>query len=717
MAYTLILTEKPSAALKLAQALSEDKIEKLRKNDVTSYKIVRGGKNIVIAPAVGHLFVLVQKNGHWTYPVFNVEWEPVFIANKRNMWSKKYYQNIRDLSRGAEEFISATDYDVEGAVIAYNILRYICNVKDAGRMKFSTLTVPDLEEAYENMSEHLDFGQIEAGITRHHLDWLFGINISRALTLSLKVAGGFKTLSTGRVQGPTLDILTKRQREIDVFKPVPFWQLELLGLVKDKEMLFLHKKGKFWEKGEAEGILKKCTGKPLVIEDVKKKEYEQNPPIPFDLTTLQREAYRCFGYSPKHTLDTAQGLYEQALISYPRTSSQKLPAKLGYKTIIKSLAGQKKYAPLCQRLLDKPTLKPNEGKKIDPAHPAIFPTGNIPKDINPYQKKVYDLIVKRFLSVFAEPAIRESINVTGVIEGERFVTEGVRTIEQNWIEFYSPYAKFKEQLLPEIRKGERVDVRKFEMLEKETQPPKRYTQASILKEMETNGLGTKATRAHILQTLYDRGYIKEQAVVVTKLGEMVITALEKYCPEIISVNLTKKFEEDMEAISNGKEKMEVVVESAEKELRKILEKFKKHEGEIGKELLGGVKEVMKEETTIGKCSCGKGDLVIKRSRVGKRFVACTAYPACTETFSLPQNGNLTILSENCEKCGLHIVSVKRFRKRPWKLCVRCGFVVKRKPKKEGPEKELKPKGRILTNGKKMDTKGKAGAPEGKVQPV
>ncbi len=690
MAYTLILTEKPSAALKMAQALAEGEIKKLKNYDVTSYRISREGKDIIIAPAVGHLFVLVQKNGHWTYPVFNVGWDPVFIANKKNLWSKKYFQNIQKLVRDADEFISATDYDVEGAVIAYNILRYICNVKDARRMKFSTLTKPDLEEAYENAGSHLDFGQIEAGLTRHHLDWFFGINISRALTLSLKVAGGFKTLSTGRVQGPTLNILTKRQKEIDVFKPTPFWQLELLGLIEKKDILFLHKKGKFWDKKEAEGILEKCKGKPFVIEDVKKKEYKQNPPFPFDLTTLQREAYRCFGYSPKQTLDTAQGLYEQALISYPRTSSQKLPAKIGYKTIIKNLAGQKKYHPLCQKLLEKATLKPNEGKKVDPAHPSIFPTGNKPKDINPYQKKVYDMIVKRFLSVFAEPAIRESVNVTGIIEGEAFVTEGVRTIKQNWIEFYLPYARFKEQLLPEIKKGDRIDVKNFEMLEKETQPPKRYTQASILKEMESNGLGTKATRAHILQTLYDRGYIKEQAVVVTKLGEMVITALEKYCPEIISVNLTKEFEGDMEAISEGKEKMEKVIESAEKTLMGILDKFKKHEKEIGNELLSGVKEVMREETTIGNCSCGKGELVIKRSRAGKRFVACTAYPQCTETFSLPQNGHLTILSENCQKCGLHVVSVKRFRKRPWKLCVRCGFVVKRKAKEDN-EKELKPK--------------------------
>ena len=422
------------------------------------------------------------------------------------------------------------------------------------------------------------------------------------------------------------------------------------------------------------------------MDDVERKEQKQHPPFPFDLTSLQREAYHCFGWSPKQTLDTAQALYEHALISYPRTSSQKLPASIGYKKILESLSKQKKYKELCENLLGKKPLKPNEGKKSDPAHPAIFPTGNEPKGLNAYQKKLYDMVVRRFMSVFAEAAVRESLKVTLDVEGEKFTATGVRTITQNWMEFYKPYVKLKEQLLPEVRKGEPADVKKLELLDKETQPPGRYSQASILREMEKLGLGTKGTRALILHTLYDRGYIKESSIHVTELGKAVITALEKYCPEIVSVEMTKQLDEEMIEINEGKLKRESVLKRAQKELTGILEKFKAHQKDVGNHLLEAVKQVMKEETQVGKCTCG-GNLVIKYSRAHKRFVACDRYPKCTETFSLPQKGKLVITSENCSKCGLHVISVRAFRKRPWKLCVRCGFVNYKKKTEEGKEEK------------------------------
>jgi DNA topoisomerase-1 len=283
--------------------------------------------------------------------------------------------------------------------------------------------------------------------------------------------------------------------------------------------------------------------------------------------------------------------------------------------------------------------------------------------------------------VFAEAALREFMKIILDVNGEKFHANGARTVKPGWMEYYH-YMKFKEQLFPELKKGDKADIKLLEMLEKETQPPSRYTQASILKEMESLGLGTKATRAHILQTLYDRGYIKEQSIHVTKLGEMVSSALEKYCSEIVSPDLTKVLEKEMEDIEAGKEKRADILKKTESHLNRILKTFKEHEGAIGKHLLSAVKAVMKEETTIGPCTCG-GNLVIKYSRAHKRFVACDRYPKCTQTFSLPHQGKLTILSETCAKCGLFVVSVKRFKKRPWKLCVRCGFVNYRKKTDKG----------------------------------
>ncbi len=677
MSYTLVICEKPSAAKKIADSLAEGKIEEVKRLGASYYKIKRSEKDLVVVPVVGHLFVLDErKRGiEWNYPVFDVEWKPVFDVNKNNTWSRKYYENIKHLVNGADEFVSACDYDIEGSLIAYNSLRLICGVKDGKRMKFSTLTTDELREAYDAASKHLDFPQIEAGIARHFLDWYWGINMSRALTLSLKQVGAYKTLSTGRVQGPTLNILEKRQLEIDKFKPEKFWQIILNYILDKKELIATHTADKFWDKKEADKIFEKCKGKDGAVESIEKKKTKQSPPYPFDLTTLQRESYSNFGFSPKQTLDIAQSLYEQALISYPRTSSQKLPDKLGYKKIIEKLKKNKNFTDMCEKLLSKSKLKPNEGPKKDPAHPSIYPTGDYAKGLNVHQAKLYDMIVKRFLSVFGEPAIRESVKLTIDVNGEKFVTDGMRTVEENWIEFYRPYAKFKEQILPDVKKGDKIDGRP-EILDKETQPPKRYTQASILKKMESLSLGTKATRAGILQTLYDRHYIKEKSIEVTTLGKTVSNVLDKYAPDIVSPKLTKHFELEMEQIMEEKKKKEDVIEEAKKTLEKMLPKFKENQQRIGQELLIGIRELMKVESTVGNCKCG-GELTMRTSKNKKRFVGCTSYPKCTETFSLPQKGKITILSDKCN-CGLNVLSIKAYGKRPWKLCIRDGFMSKKK---------------------------------------
>jgi DNA topoisomerase-1 len=257
MSYTLVVTEKPSAAKRIASALSEGEPEKLSGSAVACYRVRRDGRELVIAPAVGHLFVLDEKNGglKWNYPVFSVEWKPTYVR-KGNEWAKKYFDSMEKLARDADGFISACDYDTEGSVIAWNIIRFIGGAKDGRRMKFSTLTTPDLLKAYDDMAPHLDFPRIEAGLTRHQLDWYFGVNLSRALTLSLEKGGAFRTLSTGRVQGPTLALLLSRQEEIEAFRPTPYWEIELIGAVGKDQIQASHAKGRFLEKAAAEGVMR-----------------------------------------------------------------------------------------------------------------------------------------------------------------------------------------------------------------------------------------------------------------------------------------------------------------------------------------------------------------------------------------------------------------------------------------------------------------------------
>jgi len=391
--YELIITEKPNASKQVAEALADDKPVKKDLKGAPYYTLKHGKKNIVVGCAVGHLFGLAEKKKSkgFAYPVFDIEWVPSHKVSKAAAFTKKYLEALKKLAKDAKSICVATDYDVEGEVIGLNIVRYVCNRNDASRMKFSTLTKEDLIEAYEKASKHLDWKQAEAGETRHFLDYFYGINLSRALTRAIKGAGMFKILSIGRVQGPALKTVVDREREIKAFKPVPFWQIELQGKKKPGFVAW-HEADKFWKEKEATAVMKKVNGeKKARIVSVKRGKFKQNPPMPFDLTTLQTEAYRCFSINPKVTLQIAQELYTNGWISYPRTSSQQLPPNIGYEKIMKKLAKQSNYKELANELLKRKKLAPNNGKKTDPAHPAIFPTGIAPKKLEVRQGKVYDL--------------------------------------------------------------------------------------------------------------------------------------------------------------------------------------------------------------------------------------------------------------------------------------------------------------------------------------
>lgn len=667
----LIITEKPSSAKKVADALADGIPTKKKSKQCSYYELTHNNKKIVVTSAVGHLYGLVEKNKQgWTYPVFEIEWASSYKENSDLKYIKDYINTISSLAKKAKEFTIACDYDIEGEVIGLNIIRFACKKKDANRMKFSTLTKTDLVEAYEHKMHHLDWGQAYAGETRHKLDWFYGINLSRALTASVKAAGSFKVMSSGRVQGPALKLLVDREREIQKFKPEPFWEIFLHGDYNKDKVEAKHIKDKIFDKKVVDKILKTVKGeKEAKIKEVKKTEREHLPPTPFNLTDLQSESYSLFKITPKQTLAIAQSLYLAGVTSYPRTSSQILDSKLGFQKILKQLSKQPIYEKMCNRLLELSQLKPNNGKKTDPAHPAIYPTGHIPKTLKPQEKKVYDLIVKRFMATFGEAALRETMNVNLEINGESFIAKGTRTLEENWHVFYKPYVKLDEIALPDMKEGEVVKIKKIDKVDKETQPPKRFNQSSIIRELEKRNLGTKATRADILDRLFQRGYVEGVQITVTKLGMETIVILEKYAPEIIDEKLTADFEEEMEKIREGKHKQEAVLEKAKKFLIKLLADFKKKEKVIGKEILKSVRETQEIQNYMGKClKCKEGKLVIKRGKFG-RFIACDKYPDCKVTFKIPQMGLVKLAEKECELCKFPRIQVIQKGKRPHVFCI------------------------------------------------
>ena len=670
--YILLITEKPQAAEKIAAALGEGKDRKVNlPGGVSYYELERNNKQVIVSNAVGHLFSVAQTIKGTGYPIFDIGWFPNYEVRKKD-FTKKYYLVIEKLVKNASEIIIATDFDVEGEVIGYNIVRFIANQKDAKRMKFSSLTANEIQKSYDNARPTIEWGQAIAGETRHFLDWLYGINLSRALMHAIKTTGKFKIMSIGRVQGPTLHLIVDREREIKKFKPEPYWQIFITVNDGKNKLELKHNRDITKASGLRKGQsplhkFKELKDKTCKV-STKKTQQTIIPPAPFDLTTLQTEAYKFHGITPSNTLKTAQKLYLAGLISYPRTSSQKIPEDMKPNEILNKL--KKRFPKLTQYTTRS---KPIEGYKSDPAHPAIIPTGDYNR-LNGYDEKIYNLIMKRFISCYCDNAQLENKKIETEIDKLKFSAKGLEILKSGWMDVYP--IKMEEKEVKDMEGAANVDAVKTK--EKETKPPKRFSPASILRELEKKNLGTKATRANILETLYNRNYIKEKSIQATELGMRLIDSLEKHSPIIIDEKLTREIEKDMDEIRNSKKDLEkkqkTTIKLAEKALTKISEDFKKQEVAIGKELIQANEALYKQQAEENNLhipcpGCNKGELTIKYTpRFKSYFIACTEYPNCRQTFPLPSQSIIKRINKVCEYCKYPMLIRTKPGKRPWIFC-------------------------------------------------
>lgn len=651
--HEVIICEKPKSSEKIAGALFPDATKK-KQGKVSYWEHVEGDKRVTIVSAVGHLYSLRPKKNSEEH-FFDLEWAPIHEIDKKKGYVKDYLNVIKKFAAGADRYIHACDYDIEGTLIGFNALKYGCGdeaLQKTSRMKFSTLTRDEIQRAYQNPIE-VDYGQVDSGAARHILDFIFGVNISRSLMKSVKAATNrFIKLSAGRVQTPTLAILVEREKEIRDFKPVPYW---IIRAELQEGITAESKRGKIFKQELVDSILEKCQGRDAEVKDVKVRETIRKPPVPFDLGTLQSEAYHVFGFSPKKTQTIAQNLYTEGYTSYPRTSSQKLPESIGYEKILKNLAKNPSFGVHIERL--RGPLKPHEGKKEDEAHPAIHPTGLLPSELSKDEKKVYDLIVHRFISVFGEDAVLQTMKVELEIGEEEFSFSRKRVSKGGWMESY-PYTKMEDEEFPDISSGASLAVRNVSADERETKPPARYNEASLIRELERRGLGTKSTRADIIAKLYDRKYIEGKKIRVSPLGENIIDTLTRYCEKITSEELTRQFERELEDIMRGNISKDRVIDEAITEVRSILRDIEDNLMDIGRDLY----RAYQDSRVVGECPACDGKLVIKYSpRNRSTFVGCSRYPDCRTVYSLPKGA--TVLKTRCEKCDLPIISYGRPRQR------------------------------------------------------
>ncbi|MBV9669000.1 MAG: DNA topoisomerase I [Nitrososphaeraceae archaeon] len=727
--YDLVICEKPDAALRIAQALGSlsfkkmSRLEKAKRERLPPVFSVtdRNNQRFVVCSALGHLYGLVDIRGNRTiYPVFDVTWRPLKKKGthgfKTSAKTEQIIRSISALSHKATRIVHACDYDQEGEVIGYNILQYACDNKyeSSLRAKFSTLTDEEIRNSFDNLLRPSK-GLAEAGRSRHMIDFIYGVNLSRALTQSYKVSNegkAFCNLSIGRVQGPTLAFVVEQDIEIRNHISDPYWTISGEFEKNGHRIKAHYHKQKITTQSQATFIVNECTDQYGKITTIKDEKVGSKAPNPFSLGDLQSEAYRVFKFSPSHTLAIAEKLYLDALISYPRSSSQKLPASINYKKIILHLSsfvdsttGGAVYSILASKLLAKDHLSPNEGRKTDPAHPAIYPTGEKPKRRpQSAEIKLLDLIIKRFFATFGEPAISQHTTITILVKDEHiFIADAKKMIYEGWMYFYKPYSNGSplgdQTNLPLLRNDDILKSVAITMSEKFTQPPVRFNEASLLQKMEKEKIGTKATRSEIISTLFKRNYItstntySRESVVVggvggrtrsgieaTDIGFELVQSMHKYIPNIVSTNLTRSMEEQLDNIEVGKAKSAAVIEAAMDRLKEAIVSFKEKEIDIGRQITEAIaitrnEQRQRQQITLGTCPiCKNGELrIIKSNTTQKRFVGCSNYSTgtCKAAAPLPQKGLITKMEKICNVCKWPMVksTYGGQSKNPWVFCV------------------------------------------------
>ncbi len=560
------IAEKPSVAGEIAKVLGATS----RKDGYYE------GNNFQVTWTFGHLCTLKEPHDYlsewkrWslgTLPVIPSQFGIKLIANKG---VEKQFGVIQKLVQAASEVINCGDAGQEGEVIQRWVLQLAgCKVK-IKRLWISSLTEEAIREGFQKLQDSDKFNPLyAAGSSRAIGDWLLGINATRLFTIKYSQPG--TVLSVGRVQTPTLSLIVNRYLEIENFVPEPYWELKTVY----KEVTFNSTQGKFSSKEEGSSALELIKDKPFEITDFNRKPGKEAPPRLFDLTSLQVECNRKFALSADETLKGIQSLYEKKLTTYPRVDTTYLSNDI-YPKIQGILKGLTQYQALTEPLLGakiRKSKKVFDDKKVTDHH-AIIPTGvTAPESLSRDEKIIYDTVTRRFIANFYPDCEISTTTILGKVENVNFKTSGKQVLKENWRVVYKGIAGKKdnqENILPEFVKGE-SGPHEPDFQEKETQPPKYYTEATLLRAMETagkqvddeklreamkeNGIGRPSTRANIIETLYKRKYIYNvrKNVLPTTMG---VKLMEFISNDLLkSAELTGIWEQKLRQIETGKYKV------------------------------------------------------------------------------------------------------------------------------------------------------------------
>jgi DNA topoisomerase I len=663
---TLVVAEKFNTALRIAVVLSDGRMKRSRIEGTNVFEFERPEGPYAVVGLRGHIVEL-------DYPPELKEWTLAGLPRLletvplKRVTETGIVTALQSIVRGYDRVIIATDFDREGELIGQECLELLQKVHPkirVARARYSALTRDEIERSFTDL-QTLDTALAEAASARQEIDLVWGALLTRYLSLTAQQRGrGF--LSVGRVQTPTLALLVERDQAIKEFVPTPFWQIAADG-EKGGEGFRLHHTHGIWEdKAEAEAVYRRVEGATHgVVRAFSEEETRRRPPVPFSTTLFVAEATRQ-GLGASTVMRIAEDLYTQGLISYPRTDNTVYPRGLGLRTLVEKFK-EGPFAEAAEFVLQQPSFRPSRGRTETTDHPPIYPTGVVdPKKLRPDHAKIYELVVRRFLATLSPDAVGIARIAAVDIHSEPFEGKGQRLTDPGWYRVY-PYSQPEQAPMPVLVVGEEVAIPKVELLEDQTKPPRRYTQGSLIQEMERLGLGTKSTRHDVLQKLFDRHYVNQRQLEPTTTGIAVTEALRAHAPVITRPEMTHRLEEDMELVAESKKEKAEVLEESREMLREAYALLSANAAGVRETLTGA----LDRQHFVGPCpKCG-GALLLARSPRGSRWIQCANNPAsCTSTYALPAAGFIEPAPEFlCATCKVPRVKITFRGQRPDLYCV------------------------------------------------
>ena len=611
MKKTLVLAEKPSVGRDIARVLE-------CKNDKNGY--IEGSKYIVTW-ALGHLVTLADpENYDQKYKAWNIDELPILPNHLKTVVIKKTSKQFNIVKSQINrddvgKIVIATDAGREGELVARWILQKCNTNKPLKRLWISSSTDKAIKDGFKNLKEASKYENLyNSAIARAEADWIVGINATRALTTKYNAQ-----LSCGRVQTPTLAMIHKREEEIRNFTPREYYTLEVKTKISNETIKFTWQDKKnltsTFSKDKIDSISNKIKNKDLEIVEVNKVDKKKYSPGLYDLTELQRDANKIYGFSAKETLSIMQKLYEHhKVLTYPRTDSRYLTSDIvdTLKDRIKAV-NVSEYSKVCNKLL-KSNIKVNKSFVDDSKvsdHHAIIPTEErvFISNLSEKERKIFDLVVKRFLSVLCPPFEYTETKVKGNVEGEIFVAKGNKINSLGWKETYKDLDDEENyESMPNISKNSILKIDDIKVKVGKTNPPTYLNEATLLTAMEKNNLGTVATRADIIEKLFNSFLIEQKGkdILITSKGKQLLDLVPT---ELRTPELTSSWEKKLQDISKGKLNKNI-----------FIKEMKDYSKDIVKEIKNSDSKFKHDNLTKNRCpECGKYMLEVKGKR-GKMLV-------------------------------------------------------------------------------------------------